>query len=140
MLRARVSGLFLSLLLVTPLGGCAEEEEPVEADRIGVGAQCLNTDQCESYADTDGADVPLSCLSQFKGGYCGIIDCINHDDCPEGSGCVRHDDGFRYCFRLCTDKGECNVNRSADNEANCSANVTWVGDDLGKACVPPEGA
>lgn len=140
MLGSRALSFALCSLLVVPLGGCAEDEEPTtEADRIGVGAQCLNTDQCETYADTDGSDLPLRCLTQFKGGYCGIIDCINHGDCPEGSACVAHDDGFNYCFRVCADKAECNENRNPEHESNCSANVTWVGDDLGKACVPPEG-
>lgn len=132
--------LLTSLLLAVALGGCAEEDDPgTEADRLGVGAQCQNTARCEAYAESEGSDVMLSCLSQFKGGYCGIIDCIDHDDCPEGSACVAHDDGFNYCFRVCADKAECNDNRSVDNEANCSANITWVGEDFGKACVPPEG-
>ena len=61
-------------------------------------------------------------------------------DCPAGSECVVHDDGTNYCFLVCADKVECNRNRSADNEANCSGSVTYVeADNEGKACLPPSG-
>ena len=140
MLRACALSLRLAPFLLLAAIGCHDDDEGTEADRLGVGAQCMNTQQCDQYAEDEGLDVSLSCLSQFKGGYCGIIDCIDHRDCPEGSGCVAHDDGFKYCFRQCVEKEECNYNRGLDNEANCSANITWVGDELGKACVPPEGA
>ena len=100
----------------------------VEADELGVGAQCSGNDEC-----LEGQ----SCLTAFKGGYCGIMDCVDDLDCPEGSACVAHDDGVNYCFRICTDKSECNVNRGPDVESNCSANVTFVDGGGGKACVPP---
>jgi hypothetical protein len=85
--------------------------------------------------------VPQRCLTQFKGGYCGLQNCTSHAACPEGSACVVHEDGDRYCFRSCIDKAECNVNRTPDNESNCSSSVTYVDGDksLGKACVPPSG-
>jgi len=113
--------------------GCGDDDddEP-EADRRGVGAECTTGDDC--------TEETQSCLTQFKGGYCGIDLCIAHEDCPAASACVTHDDGNNYCFRTCTDKAECNENRSVDNESNCVGSVTWVGDDLGKACVPPSGA
>lgn len=109
--------------------GCGDDEDETEADRLGIAAECG--------ADEDCTEAGQVCLMQFAGGYCGVANCQSHDDCPEASACVAHDDGNNYCFRTCTDKAECNENRSVDNEANCSANITFVGDDVGKACVPP---
>jgi len=43
---------------------------------------------------------------------------------------------------MCTDKSECNVNRTADNAANCSSSFNYAdpADDHGhKACIPPSG-
>ena len=98
-----------------------------EADELGVGAECSGDADC-----LDGQ----SCLS-FKGGYCGLNDCALDVDCPEGSACVAHDDGNNYCFRVCANKSECNLNRSPGNESNCSANIEFTDGGGGKACVPP---
>ncbi len=121
--------------------GCSDGDgggdEGNEADQVGVAAQCVDAADCQPPSDSDGPEYMLECLDDFRGGYCGAIDCDAHAECPEGSGCVAHDDGQNYCFRLCVDKPECNVNRDIDVEANCSANIVFVGDDLGKACVPP---
>ena len=104
-----------------------------EADRLGIGAECAVMDDCaqpEGFAET--------CLTQFKGGYCGIQGCVNDLDCVEDSACVAHTDGNNYCFRICIDKPDCNVNRALENEANCSSSVTFTDGTLGrKACVPP---
>lgn len=119
---------------------CGSDDE-TEADRFGVAAECTNTDDCLQ------DPVALTCIpaSTFKGGYCGIADCTLDTDCPDGARCVAHDDGTNYCFRVCADKLECNANRTPDNEANCSANITFA--DTGdtaragdKACVPPSGS
>jgi hypothetical protein len=116
--------------------GCGDSGE-TEADRIGVGAQCNEAAECES-ADEE---IPLECLTQFTGGYCGLEGCEGDADCPEGSGCVTHDAGggaANYCFRLCQDKPECNRNRDEPNWANCSSNITFVDEPQNrKACVPP---
>lgn len=113
--------------------GCGDDGE-TEADRRGVGAQCTSTANCQE-------DEGLSCLTQFRGGYCGKSPCSANSDCPAGSACVAHTDGQNYCFRSCVDKAECNANRSVDNEANCSANITFVQPGTpGKACVPPSGS
>jgi hypothetical protein len=117
------------------LFGCGDDDDATEADRIGVGAQCASNDDC--LREGDGG-INLACLRQFKGGYCGLENCMGNEDCPERSACVAHDDGTNYCFRICVDKPECNLNRDAANEANCSSNVTFV--DPGtrvKTCVPP---
>lgn len=122
--------IFLALTFGLGLGVACGEDDGTEADELGVAAQCGSADDCREDQE---------CLSQFKGGYCGIADCMIDDDCPEGSACVAHTDGANYCFRICGDKSECNRNRDAHNEANCSANVTFTDGGGGKACVPPSG-
>ena len=112
------------------MSSCGDEPEN-EADRLGVGAACA--------VDTDCQDTQ-SCLLDFKGGYCGIKACKSDADCPEVSACVAHDDGSNYCFRTCTDKPQCNANRAADNESNCSSSVVFTDAETNKsvkACVPP---
>jgi hypothetical protein len=104
-----------------------------DADDLGIGAQCTADDQCN-------VDLMQVCVLQFKGGYCGKKDCVTEADCPDLSSCVIHTDGKNYCFRNCLDKAECNENRDAENESNCSANITFAvpADNVGlKACVPP---
>jgi hypothetical protein len=132
-MRARA----MSIVALCALCGCDDDDGSTEADRLGVGAECKSSEDCLQEGD---GGVNLTCLPQFKGGYCGLEGCGSNEDCPEASACVAHDDGNRYCFRSCTDKAECNVNRSPDNESNCSSNVTYVDDDTrGKSCVPPSG-
>lgn len=114
--------------LVSFVAGCGDE---TEADRRGVGAECTTNDDC-----TEANQV---CLTNFKGGYCGVKDCTTNAGCPGGSGCVTHSDSVNYCFRLCDAKAECNANRTVANESNCSGSITWADVDLGKACVPPSG-
>jgi hypothetical protein len=104
-----------------------------DADDLGIGAQCSADDQCNT-------DLMQTCVLNFKGGYCGKKGCTTEADCPDLSSCVAHTDGMNYCFRNCIDKAECNENRDAENESNCSANITFVvpADNVGlKACVPP---
>ena len=133
----RVMYFFCVSVLVSGLVvGCGDSGE-TEADQIGVGAQCNEAAECESADEA----IVLECLTQFTGGYCGLEGCEGDADCPAGSACVTHDDGggdANYCFRLCQDKSECNRNRDPDNEANCSANITFVDEPQDrKACVPP---
>jgi hypothetical protein len=109
-----------------------------EADRIGVAAECANHGDCLF-------EIQLECLTDFKGGYCGLEGCVDNLDCPEASACVAHTDGVNYCFRLCDHKSECNRNRSLENEANCSSNVSFTDEATidvrwgRRACVPPSG-
>jgi hypothetical protein len=99
------------------------------ADSLGVGAQCAMTSDC----DTSAHEV---CLTQFKGGYCGLEGCT-HDTATD-SACVSHTDGNNYCFRTCDTKTDCNANRDPANEANCSSSATFVDGTMNrKACVPP---
>ncbi len=110
------------------------------ADQLGIGATCgEDAGLCGETAVGD-AGLTLQCLA-FKGGYCGLEGCALDDDCPAQSACVRHDDGETYCFRVCVDKAECNANRPAAFESNCSSNVDFADPDHvgNKACVPPSG-
>jgi hypothetical protein len=117
----------LGLLLASAAYSCGDDDGTA-ADRLGVGAQCTQSEQCSA---------GQTCLP-FKGGYCGLADCTANDDCPAGSLCVSHADTKNYCFRSCVDKSECNQNRSADLEANCVSNIDFVeAATQGKACVPP---
>ena len=103
------------------------------ADRAGIGAACT--------ADVDCKEEGQKCLTNFRGGYCGSEGCVKDADCPTGAACVTHTDTKNYCFRVCNDKPDCNANRTAENESNCSANITLVSGDKGKkVCVPPSGA
>ena len=122
------------MLLVVLLIACSTDEPPpTEADELGVGAQCAGDNDCSlEDADTDGAQ-DQECLTQFKGGYCGLSGCSADIDCPDGSACVAHTDGVNYCFRICANKPECNHNRDVDNESNCSSNITFVDGGGGKA-------
>lgn len=113
----------LALLLV----GCTDD-----ADSLGIGAECAETSQCDSEAGQ-------ICLTNFKGGYCGLAGCTKNTGCPSGSECIAHN-GTNYCFLTCGTKTECNNNRTADNEANCSSSeVLAEGGKGSKVCVPPGG-
>jgi len=101
--------------------GCPAE--PVAA------AECTSNDECPE---------DQTCLTEFKGGYCGFKGCDEDADCPAETMCVR-EDGENYCFLMCEDKVECNAARTADNEANCANNIDPVDDNDSKACVPPSG-
>jgi hypothetical protein len=115
----------LRLILVT-LAACGSN-----ADSLGVGAQCTMTSECNTKLNE-------VCLTQFKGGYCGLEGCMHDTDCPTDSACIMHTDGHNYCFRTCSTKNDCNANRDPVNEANCSSSVTFVDpQNSRKACVPP---
>lgn len=122
------------------LAGC-NSDAPVTADQFGVGAMCSASSECrqpDPPCDGGAGCFNQQCLTQFAGGYCGIQGCASNADCPAASACVAHTDGNNYCFRTCATKSDCNVNRDAANEANCSSSITFV--DVatsGKACVPP---
>ena len=134
----------LGLVLLLLVGACGDDDDDngEEADILGVGAQCSADSDCYQESEDAGAadaasGIQQSCLKQFRGGYCGVVDCGSDADCPEASVCVAHSDGQNYCFRSCTDKPECNQHRSEENESNCSSNITRVDGGTSKACVPP---
>lgn len=117
----------LACLLVLVLA-CSDD-----ANDRGVGAPCATNDDCTESGQT--------CLTQFKGGYCGISGCARDTDCPEGSACVVDDvDGINYCFLVCLEKPDCNANRPPENEASCTSSLTFVDGAMGrKACRPSHG-
>jgi hypothetical protein len=123
----------LGLCVAAGLVGCGGDDDDgpgTEADRLGVGAACDGGTQC-----IEGSQ----CLTQFKGGYCGLEDCASDVDCPAGSACVLHE-GNPFCFRICKDKPECNLNRPPESESNCSSSIEFVdGKSARKACLPPSG-
>ena len=120
---------WITISLALCLAACGGSE----ADELGVGAQCTSNDECLQ----DDA-FSQECLTQFKGGYCGLTGCASDLDCPEDSACVTHEDNVNYCFRICIDKIDCNVNRDLENESNCSSSTTFVEGAMGrKACIPP---
>ena len=112
-------------LLVLPLGliACGDDEPSGTA----VGGQCTADGDC-----SEG----LSCLA-FLGGYCGIKGCVGDNDCPSSSACVTHSNGSSYCFRTCTLKADCNIERDSTAQVKCSSEVTFVDGANGRrACVP----
>lgn len=130
-----VLALGLSSLVAS---GCSDDEADGDsgnaAVRRGVGAACATDEDCK----TD-----LSCLTDFKGGMCGIADCARSSECPEGSVCVADPDLSRnYCLLTCEEKTDCNVHRPADDEANCSSSLNEIESAGGasndpKVCRPP---
>ncbi len=127
-MNLRISVVMMAIAAICAVAVCGDD-----ADDIGVAAECRSNDDCPSDDDS------LQCLTGFKGGYCGLSGCAANSECPEKSFCVTHTDSLNYCFRICTDKAECNANRTVDNEANCSSNITRVEGGTQKACIPPSG-
>ena len=113
-------------LCLFAFAGCGSD-----AAAKGVGAQCASSDDCQEEGQ--------SCITSFKGGYCGVQDCAADTDCPDGSHCATlKDTGVKYCFLKCVDKVECNTDRDVDNEANCSSREENVdSNNTDKSCVPP---
>ncbi len=119
------------LVLMVLTLGCGDSGS--EAQKRGVGAACDTTHEC--------TETGQSCLTQFKGGYCGVAGCTTDANCPAGSACVTHDDGMNYCFLVCNVKADCNRSRGVDVEANCSSTAVLVAEPKDrKICSPPSGA
>lgn len=130
--------LSLSVLIlmaaVFALSACGDDDtDGTIADLLYIGGICDNDAQCD---DEDDATPELECLTEFTGGYCGMKDCESSDDCPPGSLCADLEGEF-YCFLACTDKAECNTNRTAETASNCSANIDPVEGGGEKLCIPP---
>jgi hypothetical protein len=125
----------IPIALLTVLGllflGCGEDD----ANEQKIGGECVTADDCD---DGDDDTPALDCILDFKGGYCGRANCQTSEDCPEGSSCADLEGSF-YCFLHCTDKAQCNQNRSVENESNCSSSVDPVEGGELKLCIPPSG-
>lgn len=113
--------------------GCGDEGS--EADKQLIGGECTQAEDCD---DGDPDTPELECILDFKGGYCGRKGCTASSECPEGSLCADLGTGY-YCFLVCIDKGECNRNRTIENESNCSSNIDPVEGGEEKLCIPPAG-
>jgi len=125
-----IATMALATMALAVACGDDDDDGVSEAHQKGVGVACTSRNDCPETAP--------ECLNQFREGYCGVSDCTGDQDCPQGSGCVAHDDGNNYCFLLCHDKPECNYFRPADAESNCTSSVDFVDGSQGsKACVPP---
>jgi hypothetical protein len=108
--------------------GCSSG--PNEANRRGVGADCSATVHCSETGQV--------CLTEFNGGYCGISGCHHDTDCPQGSACVTDDNQTNYCFLVCAAKTDCNLNRTAADESDCTSSLTFVDGTMNrKVCRPP---
>jgi hypothetical protein len=117
----------LCVLLVVACG-CGSGQN--EANRRGVGAECAVSSDC-----TEKGQV---CLTEFKGGYCGLSGCMHDTDCPQGSACVTSDNQLNYCFLVCANKTDCNLHRSAVDESDCTSSLTFVDGTMNrKVCRPP---
>jgi hypothetical protein len=118
----------LACLLVLALTACSDD-----ANDRGVGAVCTTNNDCTEEGQ--------SCLTQFKGGYCGLSGCVRDADCPEGSACITEDDRVNYCFLVCADKPDCNANRPVEDEASCVSSLPFVEGAQGrKVCRPSMGS
>lgn len=110
------------------IAACGDDDTSA-AIRSGVGDACAIDDDC--------VHNDQQCLTEFKGGYCGLRDCLADTDCPDGSACVT-EAGVNYCFLICIEKPDCNVRRDPADESNCSGSAVFVDGTLGrKACIPP---
>ncbi len=139
MSRSRRIAVMPALVCALAVVGCGDDDEGPSlspAQRAGVGAECTATTQEQDCNTAEGQ----TCLTQFKGGYCGEQNCTQDEDCLPGSACVEHE-GSNYCFLICIDKPDCNGTRSKANEASCSSSVKFVEgkDGTVKVCVPPSG-
>lgn len=124
---------YVAVVALALAGACGVACGGGGSDALGIAAECTDNAACSN-------DDSLICLTDFSGGYCGLTGCTDNDGCPTDAVCVTHTDNSNYCFRTCTDKPECNANRSPANEANCSASITRADGVTGtKACVPPSG-
>jgi hypothetical protein len=123
----------------TQRAGCGDDKSGSEAVRRGIGAECT--------ANADCTEAGQACLTQFKGGMCGIADCATSAECPGGSVCVADPDLARtFCLLVCDIKDDCNVHRTLDNEASCNSTLNEIAVDGGtdggsgpKVCRPPNG-
>lgn len=109
-------------------GGGANRKVCVPGD-CGVGAGCATDADCTS---------PLTCLTGFKGGYCGKRDCTTNAGCPADSLCVKHSDSVGYCYLKCTVANTCSFCRPPGYAASCTDQVTYFeAGTTGAVCVPP---
>jgi len=124
-----MSRILCAFIVAAGVFGCGSGQS--EAIRRGVGSACAMNSDC-----TEKGQV---CLTEFKGGYCGVSGCLHDTDCPAGSACVT-ENGTNYCFLICLEKPDCDPNRTVDVESNCTSSISFVDPTNGrKVCNPPSG-
>jgi len=119
------------LLVSFGAAGCDNGNSAVER---GIGAACADNSECQ--------EAGQACLTEFRGGMCGIADCTSSSQCPSGSVCVADPDFSRnFCLLVCQVKADCNVHRPVEVEANCSSTLNQIdvpdGGTDPKVCRPP---
>jgi len=116
--------------LVIGASGCSDGNGQSEAQRIGLGAECLLGMDC-------GEGGELDCIP-FDGGYCTSSGC-QALGCPDGSLCARDAIlGQTFCMLSCESAEDCNSNRSDENAAECTSSIEILDEVEGaKVCVPP---
>ena len=123
-----MSRILCAIVVIFSIFGCGNDS--TEAIRRGVGAECTANSECSETGQV--------CLTEFKGGYCGVSGCAHDVDCPAGSACVTDDNQTNYCFLICADKPDCNPHRTLDNESSCTSSLTFVDGTMNrKVCRPP---
>jgi hypothetical protein len=63
-----------------------------ESDRVGIARDCSKNADCPKVGEFQ-----LTCLTIFKGGYCGLAGCVRDADCPLGAARIA-EGGTNYCF------------------------------------------
>ncbi|HTM46929.1 MAG TPA: hypothetical protein VL137_18360 [Polyangiaceae bacterium] len=129
-MRTLGSGLIIGCVLLA----CSSGGGGNAAVQRGVGAACSTNADCP--------EMGQRCLTNFKGGMCGIADCTHSSQCPTGSVCVADPDFSRnFCLLVCSDKPDCNINRPVTYESNCTSTLNAIDHtDAGadpKVCRPP---
>jgi hypothetical protein len=108
-------------------GGGKENRKVCFPNDCGVGETCAGDAECAT---------GLTCLTSFKGGYCGKKDCAVNADCPTGSLCVKNGSSS-YCALSCAAPGDCAVCRGTADAAACKADATFMqAGTTGSVCVP----
>jgi len=109
-------------------GGNQNRKVCVPGD-CGAGAGCAADGDCAS---------GLSCITTFKGGYCGRQGCKVNVDCGKDSACIVAGDGKNYCFKTCQAPSDCSFCRRDGFYATCANNAVFAETGtVGSVCVPP---
>ncbi len=109
-------------------GGGNQNRKVCMPGTCGTGASCAADADC-----TGG----LSCITTFKGGYCGHQGCKANADCDKDSACVMVKDGKNYCFKSCQAASDCSFCRPDGLYATCANNAVFAeAGTLGSVCVP----
>ena len=65
---------FIAIIILI-IAACSDDKPNTAVDKIGIGGECVESADC--ITDT------LTCLVEFKNGYCGLQGCAKNEECPE---------------------------------------------------------